>query len=706
MTDASSDAPFLDKYETLGLILLGLGFLATADLLVSADGSRLLTMLTGVGALPFALGLLLIGGYLSLRRALGRWLGPHWYAEALLGFILLWLALLLAAHLQLGADNYVAAQAGKGGGVIGWALAALLVKTLGRLATWGAALLLAIAGLALIYLYTPLRRLVWPVLRLPDRTLSGDIEGEVEEDDEDDVLPSPGRSRPLPAADETLDSPPRKRRRPASVTSQQPQATAKTGKTPARRRSHQLPPLNLLHGEDRGGTTDEQARIQATVIEDTLRSFGIPATVEEINIGPTVTQFGVVPGTIRRGERRLRVRVSKIVSLTDDLALALAASPVRIEAPVPGRPYIGIEVPNPDTTLVSLRRVLEDRAFRKIKSPLAIPMGRDVSGSAVAVDLARLPHLLIAGATGSGKSVALNAIICAMLLNNTADVVRFILIDPKRVELPGYNGIPHLVAPVVTEPRQAEGALSWLLITMDERYRLFAEARVRNIQSYNAKAGRGERLAYLVLVIDELADLMVTAPEAVEAKLVRLAQMARATGIHLLVATQRPSVDVVTGLIKANFPARLAFAVTSGIDSRVILDANGAEKLLGRGDGLLMTPDSAQLRRIQGCFVSDGEINALVHWWQENGPSAERDPTQPRTPWTQLLVDEAIANDVFQQTVDKLRGRQYVTISGLQRLMGVGYPRAAQLMEELEAAGVVGAEEDRRTGRPVLIDED
>ena len=467
-----------------------------------------------------------------------------------------------------------------------------------------------------------------------------------------------------------------------------------------------MPPLDLLHTVDSGGSSAEQARIQANIIEDTLDGFGIPVKVTDINIGPTVTQFGVTPGTYTVGNRVARVRVSKILSLVDDLALALAASPVRIEAPVPGKPYIGIEVPNAETSLVGLRGVMEDKAFKSLKSPLAIPIGRDVSGQAVAVDLHKLPHLLIAGATGSGKSVALNSIICALLFNNTPETLRLILIDPKRVEFPGYNGVPHLLSPVVTDIEHAEGALSWLLVTMDERYRLFSDAGARNIAGYNRKVHLSKRLPYIVLFIDELADLMVTAAASVEPKLVRLAQMARATGIHLVVATQRPSVDVVTGLIKANFPARLAFAVSSQMDSRVILDSPGAEKLLGRGDGLLMTADNAKLRRIQGCFVSDGEIAALVNWWKEAVPVEERDPTQPRYPWSQLMVEEATADDLFHQAVEKLRGRQYISTSALQRLMNIGYPRAARLMEELEREGVIGPELDARSGHRVLIEEE
>ncbi len=697
-------------YHFLGLIVLALGLLLVVDLLLTAGGNRFVQQLVGQGALPLALLLTLIGGYLALRQWVHAHLGEAWYSEALLGLQLLFLAGITAAHLPLQTAADRAALAGEGGGVIGWALAEALRRGLGDLLAWVVVVIVGLGGLLLVLNYTPLRRLPRPAWQMP-------------------ALPRPAlallrprrRPRPAPAAPQPQDAPtsakpaamkgdrtpaPRPKK-PAKPASPKPAAaTAPPAPPAASRRSSKLPPLTLLHGEDSGGANSEQAQIQARIIEDTLASFGIPVEVVETHIGPTVTQFGIAPGTVERAGRLQRIRVNKIVALGDDLALALAASPVRIEAPVPGRPYVGIEVPNADATLVSLRRLLQDKAFRKVGSPLALPMGRDVSGAAIAVDLRRLPHLLIAGATGSGKSVALNAIICALLFNTLPDTLRLILVDPKRVELPGYNGIPHLLAPVVTDAQHAEGALTWLLIEMDERYRRFSEAGARDIDSYNAGARPGDRLPYIVMIIDELADLMVTAAETIEVKLVRLAQMARATGIHLIIATQRPSVDVVTGLIKANFPARLAFAVTSQIDSRVILDTPGADKLLGRGDGLLMTADSAKLRRVQGCFVSDSEIFALVQWWQEHHPGPAPDPTQPRYPWSQLLVEEATKEDMLLQAIEQLRGRQYISASGLQRLLNIGYPRAARLMEQLYEAGVVGEEEDRRTGRPVLLEDE
>jgi S-DNA-T family DNA segregation ATPase FtsK/SpoIIIE len=717
--------------------LLTAGLILAIELASGGASARFLRLLLGWGALPFALLLAAAGLFLLLGQRLAPLLAKNWYIESVLGGQVLFAAVLAAMHLRLGADSYVQAQAGQGGGMVGWALSDLLREGLGAAGAWFLLIVSAALGLFLIVNYSPLRSLPLPAWLIPASRPAKRPEGggpraegggqksrgsgagrEEAKSGKGAAAPGP---KPPPAAalgpgaaamqEPKLPKQPvatRPRAPAAAATVAPPAAAVARGLAPppAPRRGKKLPPLDLLQGEDKGSSNNQQAAIQAAIIEDTLASFGIPAKVVETNIGPTVTQFGVAPGNIQKNDRILRVRVNQIVSLADDLALALAASPVRIEAPVPGRPYVGIEVPNPEGALVSLRRLLQDRTFKKIGSPLAVPFGRDVSGAIVAADLHKLPHLLIAGATGSGKSVALNAIICALLFNNTPDALRLILVDPKRVEFPGYNGIPHLVAPVVTDIDHAGGALSWLLIEMDERYRRFAARNVRNITIFNESVPAAERLPYLVLVIDELADLMMTAPDVIEAKLVRLAQMARATGIHLVVATQRPSVDVVTGLIKANFPARLAFAVTSQIDSRVILDTPGAEKLLGRGDGLLMTADSAKLRRIQGCFVSDGEINDLVRWWQTSYPAPPPDPTRPRYPWSQLMVEEATADDLMQQAIEKLRGRQTISVSGLQRLLGVGYPRAARLIEELEAEGIVGPEGDRRSGRPVLIEEE
>jgi S-DNA-T family DNA segregation ATPase FtsK/SpoIIIE len=478
----------------------------------------------------------------------------------------------------------------------------------------------------------------------------------------------------------------------------------------ARERAGSLPALDLLAPSQAPGSGSADARQRAQTLKQTLAEFGVPVEVVSIKEGPTVTQFGLEPGEVvkelRSGERqRRRVSVHSILRLSNDLALALAASSIRIEAPVPGRPYVGVEIPNSAKTMVGLRGILDSKEYAKVGSPLALALGRDVSGDPVVVDLGKMPHLLIAGATGSGKSVCINALVCSLLMNNDPRQVRFLMVDPKMVELPAYNGTPHLLGPVITDTSQVSGALAWLTLQMDERYRLFAENGVRNIAQYNRKLGRGRRndtLPYLVLIIDEMADLMMNSGYDIERQICRLAQMSRATGIHLILATQRPSVDVVTGLIKANFPARIAFAVTTQIDSRVILDAPGAERLLGRGDMLFMAPDSAKLARIQGCFVADREIENIVAFWRSTAESENGEPVTI-APWAGLLDEDDRTDALLSRAIELIRSRSQISTSMLQRQLRVGFPRAARLMEQLEEMGAVGPDEGGGRSRVVLL---
>ena len=523
---------------------------------------------------------------------------------------------------------------------------------------------------------------------------------------------------PAPEAPSRLSVAPRRAARVAAA--DEPTVAAKPARTgkaeepaPGRktRRPAGLPPMDLLRLDQGNGGPNTDARHRAQLIKQTLGEFGVPIEIVSIKEGPTVTQFGLEPGEyvreLRGGEvLRRRVPVSAILRLNNDLALALAAPSLRIEAPVPGRPYVGIEVPNVAKTMVGLRNILESKEFARVGSPLTVALGRDVSGDPVVADLTRMPHLLIAGATGSGKSVCINAIICSLLMNNAPESIRVLMVDPKMVELPGYNGIPHLVGPVITDPAHATGALAWLMLQMDDRYRMFADRGARNIVEYNHKMSHSQdRLPYLVLVIDELADLMMTAADDIERQICRLAQMARATGIHLVLATQRPSVDVITGLIKANFPARVAFAVTSQIDSRVILDTPGAEKLLGRGDMLFMAPDTSKLARIQGCFVSDKEIEAVVSFWKAQNDGAEA-PTAP-APWEGLVGGAGEERDeLLDQALKLVATKTHISTSLLQRQLRIGFPRAARLMEQLEELGYVGADEGGGRSREVIMRSD
>lgn len=465
----------------------------------------------------------------------------------------------------------------------------------------------------------------------------------------------------------------------------------------------EYPPFSLLtENKDKKRDTGDVKRIAAT-IESTLQSFGVKAGVAEINVGPSVTQYAIrIP---------LGTKLSRITTLANDLALATEApgGQIRIEAPIPGRSLVGIEIPNKSLELVPLRTMLESKKMQETKSKLAVPLGLNVSGEPVVADIAKMPHVLIAGTTGSGKSVMVNAFISSFLFRASPSEVKLIMIDPKRVELTGYNDIPHLLSPVVVEPEQAVSALKWALKEMDRRYTKFAEAGVKNIDSYNELAGF-QAIPYIVIVMDELADLMALAPVEVEDSIARLAQMARATGIHLVLATQRPSVDVITGLIKANIPCRIAFNVSSGIDSKVIIDGPGAEKLLGRGDMLFVPPDQAKPARIQGTFVSDQDVKRLVNFIKSKGIPVE---------YTSEVIEQSVNikgrgginatgtggdehDELFEQAVRMISQHDRASASLIQRRLQVGFNRAARLLEQLEEAGVVGPADGSKP-RDVLV---
>ena len=457
--------------------------------------------------------------------------------------------------------------------------------------------------------------------------------------------------------------------------------------SPREPREYRLPPMTLLEdvaarSSDRGMDHDRNAAI----IVGKLASFNIPSRVVKWNAGPVVTQYEVEPDP--------SIKVSRIEGLADDLAMALAARTIRIEAPIPGKSVVGIEIPNMDFNVVAIRRILEDPEVVAIPSRIAFALGRDVAGHARAADLAKMPHLLIAGATGSGKSVMVNALIASLLMRATPDEVRLILVDPKRVELADYNGIPHLMVPVITESERAKAALKWAVAEMENRYRRFAGASARNITAYNeTRADPTDRLSYLVIIIDELADLMMRDGRTVEDPIVRLAQKARATGIHLVLATQRPSVNVVTGLIKANFPSRIAFAMASQIDSRTILDAPGAEDLIGRGDMLFQPSDLPRPIRLQGVFVSDKEVRAITsHWRAEAEPhydlSIVEDDEESTGSADDLADDDA--DRLLPDAVAVIQEYDRASASLLQRRLKIGYARAARIIDQLEARGYIG----------------
>jgi S-DNA-T family DNA segregation ATPase FtsK/SpoIIIE len=451
-----------------------------------------------------------------------------------------------------------------------------------------------------------------------------------------------------------------------------------------------LPPMKLLVKPKQAGKSPEQKDMMgnARKLEKTLESFGVRAKVLEVHRGPAVTRYELQPD--------VGVKVSRIVSLTDDIALALAAKDIRMEAPIPGKSAIGIEVPNSEVAVVTMREVMETSAFNDSNAKLTIAFGRDISGQPIVGNLAKMPHLLVAGATGSGKSVCINGIIVSILFKAKPDEVKFLMVDPKMVELNMYNGIPHLLAPVVTDPRRASLALKKVVVEMEKRYDLFSKTGTRNIEGYNTLVKQNEGkpdtpgpLPYIVVIVDELADLMMVAASDVEDSICRLAQMARAAGIHLIIATQRPSVDVITGVIKANIPSRIAFGVSSQIDSRTILDSGGAEKLLGRGDMLYLPVGANKPMRVQGAFLSDQEVEAVVEFCKNQEQAVYQEDLVPEIEETSDATPE-FEDDLFEQAVMiVLEGRQ-ASVSYLQRRLRIGYTRAARLIDMMEAKSIVG----------------
>lgn len=658
--------------------------------------------------------------------------------ETVIGIELITLSLLVIVHFAVPSpDPLVLAQEHGGGGYVGWGLGALVAGALGR---WGTLAIFGVIGLAGLGLVINLNR--EDLQRISD-TFTPAPAPVAEPPMPEPEIPAPSvttspptYSAPQPVAEPT--PPPR----PVSPAPQPVMNTDQVRQTAVSSPSFALPPLDLLVPATPTAARTVNARHQAEIIEETLNGFGVPAKVVEVNPGPTVTQFGVKPGKIVRKMadgtiREQRVRVSKINSLINDLALALAAAPIRIETPVPGRPIVGIEVPNSAVSIVPLRGAMESKNYQKAKGKLPIALGKGVNGSVAVMDLTTQPHLLIAGATGSGKSVCINATIINLLMTHTPDELKMLMVDPKMVELTSYNGIPHLIAPVVTDFEQVAGALAWVTREMERRYKAFAKLGARNIATYNQRMPKTEKMPFMVVIIDELADLMMLAADEIERYIARIAQMARATGIHMIIATQRPSTDVVTGLIKANFPARIAFAVSSQIDSRVIIDTPGAEKLLGKGDMLYQAPDSPKLARLQGCFVSDAEIKNVVHYWKWAGgsfseqtatgsgitaqyspaatsssyspssstpapPSAASNtpPAQERMPWADIL-EEAKKDDMLERATKLVVETQRASTSYLQRKLGIGYPRASRLMDQLEEKGIVSPP-NRQGAREVL----
>ena len=694
------------KLDLAGVVMLFAGLLTFLSLLSSrhniATGGWLsvLGRLFGWGGYLFPVGLAVVGLWLVLRSFERI---PRLGFERLVGLILLFLNFLgWLTFLSLPQDVYAEAALGGGGGYVGGFFFKLLYDNLG----WAGAAIGLLAWL-IIALMLALDVSLVDMLRWGPPLLVRVQDALQDWRDERRNHQELGSSSGLPARQggpSGAPPPPPNFHEPTGGVS-----IPSAGMAVGQPRPWVLPSIEqILEPGSEVAHDDNTDRQRARVIEETMRMLGAPVNVVEINRGPTITQFGVEPDYLESRAGRTRVRVAKIASLADDLALALSARTIRVEAPVPGKGYVGIEVPNDEIATVALRDVIDSEAFRRLKTPLRFALGQDVSGNAVAADLSAMPHLLIAGQTGAGKSVCVNALICCYLLHNTPDDLRLIMVDPKRVELTIYAGIPHLLAPVVVDTQKVVGVLQWVLREMDLRYHKLAQAGTRNVAEYNARIeAQGEKkLPRLVVFIDELADLMMLAPEETQTAITRLAQLARATGIHLVIATQRPSVEVVTGIIKANFPARIAFAVASNTDSRVILDQPGAERLLGRGDMLFQAPDAPAPIRLQGTYVSENEIQRLVSYWSAFQPAFSTagglvgiapDTAPGGVPLVQMpLWDEMKAQEeqdsLLQEAVDICRRQGRASISMLQRRLRIGYTRAARLVETMQEKGIIGKE--------------
>jgi len=711
------------RLDVIGIILAILGILILLTLFASSRSAitggilRILSQLVGWGVYVLPVGLIVFGLWLILRKIERI---PALSLERAVGSILLFLWLLTALHSVIATPEMalVAAQDGAGGGYLGSLFERVLWFGLGG---WGLVIVLTawmLIALTMILDVTveDLFRWVGPLTaRLTSKggfiqvLLAKLSRNPVATPDGNEVVARTNGYTPL----EQKFPPPEPLSLDADAAAGMPTVTPSA---PAIQ--WVLPEIaDILDAGSAPAENEDFIKQRAHLIEETLASFGAPAQVVEISRGPTITQFGVEPLFVETRTGRTRVRVSKIASLADDLALALAAPRIRIQAPVPGHSYVGIEVPNDEMALVALRDVLESETFQRNKTALRFALGEDVAGHPITANLESMPHMLIAGTTGSGKSVCVNAILTSFLLNNTPDDLRLVLVDPKRVELTGYNGIPHLLAPVVVEMERVIGALQWMTREMDKRYHEFAKFGARNITDYNArmKTQGGRKFPFLLIVIDELADLMMIAPDQTERTITRLAQLARATGIHMVLATQRPSVDVVTGLIKANFPARIAFAVASGVDSRVILDQPGAERLLGRGDMLFQAPDAPAPARLQGVFVSDHEIQRLVEYWRaqagQSSPYAAAGAPVDALPEGVPLKQKPLWDDeeqkpdgdpLLNEAIDFVRREGRASVSMLQRRMRIGYTRAARLVDVMEERGIVSAPEGNTQVRQIL----
>lgn len=721
------------RLEITGVILIAIGVIGLLQLgFVGRGFFALAEMFVGLLSYVLLAGSVILGGYMVIRRKM-----PHLFSKRLVGIYLIVLGFLTYIHMyfiihNLGANASVISSTWKlvlenlfrpnqvgfvGGGMIGAAITSVTYFLLDRLGTNLIAALLIIYGFSLVsgisirQFFSKIAEFVRflfakgkvvtekgkEVKAKRDKRKAEKIV-DVEPDEVIDVV-EPAQEEKAPPIISNFSSKVEQERAPVEEkTTKQEQDLEMFQQESFENEIYQLPPVDILAPAKVTDQSKEydQIKVNAKKLEDTFESFGVKAKITQVHLGPAVTKYEVQPS--------VGVKVSKIVSLSDDIALALAAKDIRIEAPIPGKSAIGIEVANQNVAMVSLREVLENNPKNNPDEKLQIALGRDISGEAMMASLDKMPHLLVAGATGSGKSVCINGIITSILLRAKPHEVKMMMIDPKMVELNVYNGIPHLLAPVVTNPKKAAQALQKVVAEMERRYDLFSHTGTRNMQGYNdyvkkhneLNEEKQPELPFIVVIVDELADLMMVASNDVEDAITRLAQMARAAGIHLIIATQRPSVDVITGVIKANIPSRIAFAVSSSIDSRTILDMGGAEKLLGRGDMLLLPVGSSKPTRIQGAFLSDAEVEDVVNYvisQQKAQYSEEMIPDDIPE------VEGEVTDELYHEAVELVVEMQTASVSMLQRKFRIGYNRAARLIDEMEQRGVVGPHEGSKPRR-------
>jgi len=729
------------KFEIIGITMIAMGVLGLLSILLPSSGivvdffDKLLKTIAGEGRFLFPVLLVVLGAKLAHKRSRTATLSERMY-----GTLLLFIVILTFCHLIIPVDDsFRAGLAGDGGGLVGAVASFILIKAFGLIGTYIILLASIIISLLLItnlslqaitkgfisklvnatksvlqgldnFFFTkvdddqiiPAKKAV--IINDSEATSNSEVTVTVVEEKDhtnptNNIIPTKVNTAVKSETNNNYKHVPESVNRESSSEPDGEEDFLFSKDTSDVASNYRLPPLALLTRplKLKSARLNKDISENIRILEETLKSFGVNAKVLQVSRGPAITRYEIHPPS--------GIKVSRIVGLADDIALAMAAPDVRIEAPIPGKAAVGIEVPNKEISTVHLRDLLETQEFRQAKSKLTVAFGKDIAGNPIISDLAKMPHLLIAGATGSGKSVCINTLIASILFKATPDEVKFLMIDPKMVELATYNGIPHLVYPVVTDAKKAASALRWATREMERRYALFASAGVRDITRYNEvietkDPGNAKPLPLMVVIIDELADLMMVAPADVEDAICRLAQMSRAAGIHLVVATQRPSVDVITGLIKSNIPSRVSFAVSSQVDSRTILDMGGAEKLLGKGDMLFFPVWAAKPIRVQGAFLSDREVDNLVQYLKKQAEPVYSDEILIEEPEVEHPTE--LEDELLPQAVLILIEAGHASISLLQRRLHIGYARAARLIDTMEKRGIVGGYEGSKP-RAILM---